>query len=260
MAAHFCPLCNSNNIHLIKNWTNEEIQSNYDLYQIQVNDILPDITPEYKCMDCKLIFFNAEEGTEVFYQRLSVKDWYYPCDKEEFKITSKFITNEDSVLEIGAGIGQYLNHIQPKYYQGLEFNSSAVEQAQNNNINVINEDLAKHTGLYSVVIAHQVLEHVKDPNNFIQNCLNCLESGGKLILSVPSQDGWLSLLPNWCLNQPPHHLTKWMDQTLAKIAKIFKLKLCKLIHDTEFNPHHRELLGYDYVGSGHTVIVVFEKK
>jgi 2-polyprenyl-3-methyl-5-hydroxy-6-metoxy-1,4-benzoquinol methylase len=174
MTAHFCPLCNSNNIHLIKNWTNEEIQSNYDLYQIQVNDILPDITPEYKCMDCKLIFFNAEEGTEVFYHRLSVKDWYYPCDKEEFAITCKFITNEDNVLEIGAGIGQYLKHIQPKYYQGLEFNSSAVEQAQNNNINVINEDLAKHTGLYSVVIAHQVLEHVKDPNNFIQNCLNCL--------------------------------------------------------------------------------------
>jgi len=260
MMTTLCPLCNSNNIHLIKNWTNQEIQSNYDLYQLQVNDILATNTPEYKCMDCALIFFDAEQGTEVFYQRLSSKDWYYPSDKEEFNITSKFITDQDTVLEIGAGIGQYVKYIQPKYYQGLEFNSSAVEQAQNNNINVINEDLTEHTGLYSVVIAHQVIEHVKDPNNFIQLCLVRLQQNGRLILSMPSEDGWLSLLPNWCLNQPPHHLTKWCEQTLTKIAEIYNLELVKLIYDSEFNSHHRELLGYDYVGPGHTVTAVFEKK
>lgn len=256
---HQCPLCNSSRIHLIKNWTCEEIQSNYDLYQIQVLDILASSTPELKCLDCKLIFFDAEEGSEVFYQRLSAKPWYYPSNKEEFISTSEFITDQDTVLEIGAGIGQYLDHIQPKYYQGLEFNQNAVNQAQALNRNVSNEDLAEHTGVYSVVIAHQVLEHVKDTANFIQMSLNRLEKNGKLILSMPSEDGWLSLLPDWCLNQPPHHLTKWRDQTIKQIAKIFNLKLCKLIHDTEFNPHHRELLGYDYVGSGHTVIAVFEK-
>lgn len=254
-----CPLCNSNNVHLIKNWSCEEIQSNYDLYQIQVSDIIKDFTPELKCMDCELVFFDAEEGSEEFYRRLSIKPWYYPSSKAEFTITSKFITDQDTVLEIGAGIGQYLEHIQPKYYQGFEFNQSAVNQAQTLNRNVSNEDLATHTNVYSVVIAHQVLEHVKDPINFIQLSLNRLEKNGKLILSMPSEDGWLSLLPDWCLNQPPHHLTKWRDQTIKQIAKIFNLKICKLIHDTEFNPHHRELLGYDYVGSGHTVIVVFEK-
>jgi len=96
MMTTLCPLCNSNNIHLIKNWTNQEIQSNYDLYQLQVNDILATNTPEYKCMDCALIFFDAEQGTEVFYQRLSSKDWYYPSDKEEFNIGTHQLMLDDS--------------------------------------------------------------------------------------------------------------------------------------------------------------------
>jgi 2-polyprenyl-3-methyl-5-hydroxy-6-metoxy-1,4-benzoquinol methylase len=257
--ANTCPLCASNSTTLVKSWHQSEIQTNYDLYEIKVHDLLEEYTDEHCCNDCGLKFFRAEEGSETFYNRLMAKDWYYPHDKTEFKITAQYITENDTVLEVGAGTGNYFTHINPLYYQGLEFNPQAVKEAKALGRRVNNQTLAELDQLYTVVVAHQVLEHVKSPSDFIQECLHCLLPNGLLIYTVPSEEGIMGQLPNYCLNQPPHHMTKWQDSTLTYIAQKFNLKLVDLVHETQQNPHHLELLGRDYTGFAHTVVAVYKK-
>ena len=254
-----CPLCNSTDTSQLKDWLCSDIQINYDLYNINVMDILPEHILELECNDCGLIFFQAEEGSEEFYNRLMINEWYYQDDKSEFNITSKYITRHDSVLEIGSGKGHYLTHINPKLYQGLEFNNTAVKLANQLGRNVINQSIVEHKGNYSIVIAHQVLEHVKDTNMFIESCIDKLLPDGLLILTVPSEDGIMGQLPNFCLNQPPHHLTKWKDYTLYKLADMFGLELVDLIHEPADNEYQLSLLDTLYQGYGHTVVVVYRK-
>jgi 2-polyprenyl-3-methyl-5-hydroxy-6-metoxy-1,4-benzoquinol methylase len=258
--AHTCPLCHSQDVELLTSWSREQLQKNYDLYEIRVDDLVQDTTDELQCLSCGLKFFHAEEGTELFYNRLMEKPWYYPNDKPEFTITSGYITKNDTVLEVGAGVGHYLNHIDPLFYQGLEFNPQAVAEAQALGRRVSNQTLAELDQLYTVVIAHQVLEHVADTDDFIRQCLTKLLPQGLLIFTVPSEEGIMGLLPNYCLNQPPHHMTKWRRSALNKIAEIHDLELVALEYETVVNPHHRELLGTDYSGYGHTVAAVYRKR
>jgi 2-polyprenyl-3-methyl-5-hydroxy-6-metoxy-1,4-benzoquinol methylase len=258
--AKTCPLCHSDNTHVTKTWTRQQLQANYDLYDIRVDDLVQDSTDELECKNCNLVFFDAEEGTEEFYRRLMEKPWYYPHFKPEFETTSRYITERDSILEVGAGNGNYCQYVRPLRYQGIEFNAEAVAEAQTAGLNITNQSLEELDSKYTVVIAHQVLEHVNDTRLFVQQCLSRLISGGLLIYTVPSEEGIMGQMPNYCLNQPPHHMTKWRDTTLSNLALEFGLTLVALEHENTINAHHLEVLGQPYTGWGHTVTAVYRKR
>jgi 2-polyprenyl-3-methyl-5-hydroxy-6-metoxy-1,4-benzoquinol methylase len=258
--AKTCPLCHSDDTHVTKTWTRQQLQANYDLYDIRVDDLVQETTDELECNNCDLVFFDAEEGTEEFYRRLMAKPWYYPHFKPEFQTTSGYITPRDSVLEVGAGTGNYCQYVRPQRYHGIEFNAEAVAEARAAGLNITNQSLRELDGKYTVVIAHQVLEHVNDTRAFVEQCINCLTPGGLLIYTVPSEEGIMGQMPNYCLNQPPHHMTKWRDSALRNLALEFGLTVVALTHDTTINAHHREILGRDYQGWGHTVTAVYRKR
>ncbi|MGV2387332.1 MAG UNVERIFIED_CONTAM: hypothetical protein LVR29_00250 [Microcystis novacekii LVE1205-3] len=46
-------------------------------------------------------------GSENFYEKLQVFDWYYLEEKNEYDYASQFIKPSDSVLEIGCGKGSF---------------------------------------------------------------------------------------------------------------------------------------------------------
>jgi len=125
---------------------------------------------------------------------------------------------------------------------GLELNSSAVEHAVGSGLDVRRQSLAEHLasdpGPYDAVVTFQVMEHVPAVGDFIQECLQCLRPEGKLIVSVPSHDGFMGTEVNSILDLPPHHITQWSDRCMAAVASEFDLKLLSLDHD-EIAPYHR---------------------
>lgn len=189
------------------------------------------------CSHCGLkFFFPLITGSSGFYDVLSKKmeSSYYQEDKREYQFAGSFIKKDDCVLDVGSGRGLFSKYVQGEY-TGLDFNPSAIEQARKLGIRVINESLEEHADKislpYSVVTAFQVLEHMSDPGRFIDACLTCLRPGGLLIISVPSEDSYVSLLENAFLNMPPHHLTRWTDQSLANMQNMFGLTLLALEHE-----------------------------
>ena len=234
-----CPLCDSENIH-----ETEKIQV-ADLARSYKKMLDDSISDEFvgmneisfiHCGECGLKFFNpAITGSGKFYKKLQKFDWYYMDEKNEYDYAKRFIYEEDSVLEIGSGKGAFFKKIKSKNYVGLELSREAIDLAAEDGITILNESIqdyaVNNSNKYDVVCAFQVLEHVADIKSFIESSIKCLRPNGILIYSVPSDDSFISLVPNGILNMPPHHISRWSDKTLFKVADLFGLYLFDLYHE-----------------------------
>jgi SAM-dependent methyltransferase len=158
-------------------------------------------------------------GDERFYEDLQKIDWYYQDYKPEYDFAKSHIADGNAVLEVGCGKGAFPRFLEKNiHYRGLEFNAAAVEKARAGGLDVmampLEREASERPGFYDVVCHFQVLEHVSEPRNFLNNCAKALSPGGKVIVAVPSEDSFLSLVEGGWLNMPPHHLTRWTDQAL----------------------------------------------
>lgn len=195
-----------------------------------------------RCAACDLGFFDPMvAGDQRFYEHLQRLDWYYPKTKSEFAFAAGFVGPEHDVLEIGCGEGRFAEHVRPRSFTGLEYTDKAVERARAQELKVerasIESYSERHPQSADVVCAFQVLEHVPAPRAFVESALHCLRSGGRLILSVPSADRFVSLAINNILNFPPHHVTWWSDEALRRLATRFGLRLEALEHERLADEH-----------------------
>lgn len=194
------------------------------------------------CNDCDFRwFFPVITGTSDFYGRLREQNWYYIKEKQEFLFAAQEAGPSDDVLDIGCGEGNFSKYIKSKKYVGLELSPTAVLEAKTRGINVISQTVEeyaeRHPHSADVVCAFQVLEHVANPKSFLAASIRCLRSGGRLIISVPSADSFLSLAVNNILNCPPHHVSWWSDEALRSVGRIFGLHTKGIYNDLLADEH-----------------------
>jgi SAM-dependent methyltransferase len=218
------------------------------LYQKQVKVDLEDLALAAielkKCDACDLRFYvPAISGDERFYESLQKFDWYYAVEKPEYEFAAQYISSEDRVLEVGAGRGAFSAKIKPKSYEGLELSEAAAQQARQRGIQVHKRSLEEHSvdheNGYDVVCSFQVLEHIPETRSFIELSLRCLKRGGRLICSVPWEDGFTGRQSNNVLNMPPHHATRWTDKALGHVAELFDLQVIAIGYDVLSDLHIR---------------------
>jgi SAM-dependent methyltransferase len=199
-----------------------------------------------KCHDCDLMFFSPmiSAGSDL-YQALQRNRDYYPADKAEYSFARRFIKPSDDVLEIGCGTGAFARLISPRSYRGIEKNVSLVGKSLEG-IEISDETLQHHAcrckGKNDVVCMFQVLEHVPDVRDFLEDAMTCLKPGGILIISVPSADSFLRFMPNNALNLPPHHVTWWTDRCLQNVAGYLGASIAKMGHQKLEKEHAKYYL------------------
>ncbi|MFD2567788.1 class I SAM-dependent methyltransferase [Pseudotenacibaculum haliotis] len=229
-----CILCKSNDLKTVQKIKASDIN---DLY---VRDLNVDVLSEFKgneyieyqkCSNCKLHFFSPIlTGSPKFYESLlKPEEFYYKDDRYEFFLAKKHIKKTDKVLEIGSGSGHFSQIINVDDYTGLEYNDKAIADAKEKGIQLIKksiEDYAlEHENEFDVVCSFQVLEHVVSPHDYIQSSLKVLKKGGLIIFGVPSADSILTDNINHTLNFPPHHITRWYNETFKNFEKIFDVEV-----------------------------------
>jgi SAM-dependent methyltransferase len=235
-----CPLCHSTDARLLETVTAS------DLARLYAGALGVDVTAEFaaasadairilRCNECAVEFSDpAVGGSAEFYGRVQGLAAYYQESKPEFEFASRQIAASDRVLEVGAGAGAFARRVRCESYTGLEFNPVSIARAAAAGIELRSEDLrehaARHAGQYSVACAFQVLEHVPAPGDFIADLARALVPGGRMILSVPSEDSFLGEQCNNPLNLPPHHLTWWRDSAFSSIARLHGLELLEVRH------------------------------
>ncbi len=240
-----CPLCGCSKLQLIEKIRATDISKIYmRLYAINVTEYFGGFAAIefYQCSECFLLFYYPlTPGNYLLYENLQEFDWYYAKDKSEFKFSRQFIRAEDAVLEVGCGQGWFAKFFDTKNYVGLELNKKARAVASSSGHTVYLQTVEDHqitaSEKYDVVCSFQVLEHVENPESFIKSCINCLKPGGMLIISVPSENSYLSIVEDGILNMPPHHLTRWTDKTLTWMANKNGLKVISLMHERLADVH-----------------------
>lgn len=186
----------------------------------------------YKCPDTGYLFFYpGVEGDGDFYSQkkkdaLSYMDW-----KWEFEEALRFIGDDMKLLEVGSGAGGFLMGLKNRKKTeacGLELNPAAIASANERGIVIINEMLAQHvnsyTNYYDIVCAYQVLEHIADVKDFMESSYKCLNSSGKLIISVPDNDSFVGELKAFS-NMPPYHVGRYTFDSLEKMGTKFGFKM-----------------------------------
>jgi len=182
-------------------------------------------------------------GDELFYQKLETDAWYYQENKWEFDVVSKLLAPEDKLLELGCGTGVFLDKIKDitRVSRGLELNDSAALKARARGLMVTNDSILKfaenNIGKYDVVVSFQVMEHIANPLSVLKAQVDCLKSGGKLIISVPNNDGFCGRSDD-VNNFPPHHMVRWNRKALEYLAEEFPLVLV----DVKYEPLRKEHL------------------
>jgi len=96
------------------------------------------------------------------------------------------------VLENGCGVGMYVEHLSPFGGKviGLEYDFERAAEARANSPHIINaagELLPLSTGMFDLILSHEVIEHVQDDRAAIREMIRILQSGGRIALFCPNR-------------------------------------------------------------------------
>ena len=192
----------------------------------------------FSCPTCELdIFLPPIIGSPQFYQELQKyeKSCYYEETKWEFLESQKDIKNFKSLIEIGCGTGNYLDFIKkicPNSW-GIEYNEEAIKVGKNKGLNIVSlkEEPRLKRDFFDGSVSFHVLEHVKEPLDFVINMAKWVKKDGKICISVPNQDGPLKYIEPCHMNMPPHHATRWRKKTFEVLVKRLNLKIEKIAYE-----------------------------
>lgn len=193
----------------------------------------------YKCFECGLSFFKPDSaaGSAALYEALEKQDDYYLPEKWEHDAALQDIGGSRDGLEIGCGFGAFVARVIAEKkiaFEGCEQNQSAVKVGQSRGIPVrlekLEEVARRRPASYDAICAFQVLEHVSNPGEFLKDACNLLRPGGKLILGLPNSKSSISRFVG-LFDAPPHHMTRWNDEVLENLPRLFALELVRVAYE-----------------------------
>ena len=201
----------------------------------------------FKCSNTGLGWYEPKEaaGTSSLYQQLEKLDWYYMKKKWEFTMALNLINRQSKILEVGAGGGHFLRLALKKnhFVSGIELNQKRAANMLAFGYEIkeltMNQLKEKTNERYDVICAFQVLEHVSNPLEFINDMICLLNPGGKIILSVPNAAVMKKIDPDNedLLNQPPHHMGHWDKDVFYALEKLLPFKV-KSFHYEPLASYH----------------------
>ncbi|TAH27117.1 MAG: class I SAM-dependent methyltransferase [Cytophagales bacterium] len=237
----YSPLTNKNKVSKIKTLDINRIKAQYfNQFNIEVSRFFEgvDELAIYECLDSGLKFYypfsTVSDGK--FYADLAqdYKGYYNPW-KWEHEQAYRLIQQNDKVLEIGCGNGQFLKKVKEKtpYARGLDFNPVAqaqgIKQGLNISVETIKEHSVQYPDHYDIICAFQLFEHLNNVEDFINDTLKCLKKGGLLFIGVPNNDSYFFKNDTYhTLNLPPHHMLLWNHKALHYLEKIFSLEIVRI--------------------------------
>lgn len=229
-------------------------KSNYDLDVTYLIEDNVDNIARYKCNESGYRFYEPSNivGDSAFYKKLQENDWYYMASKWEFDEAIRHIPSipNISILEIGSAKGDFLNAVKRKHASsnmvGLELNQEAASEARCRGFNVLVQSTSEHAKVnlhhYDVIASFQVMEHIPNPMDFLNDSMKMLKPGGKLIIGVPDNSirAYPSILvkPDADLNMPPHHQGLWDISSLVFLTKVLPLQMEFIAVEPATANHH----------------------
>ena len=97
-----------------------------------------------------------------------------------------------AVLENGCGVGEYLERLakDARLAVGIDVEFERLLEAKKKNrdlVCAVGEHLPFKNGLFDLMLSHEVLEHVQDDRQSVEEMARTLHSGGRLVVFCPNR-------------------------------------------------------------------------
>lgn len=188
----------------------------------------------FKCTKCGYTFqfpIPTEFELEKYYEK-SYQNGLYKIFTDESKMKldnaiyrfnkiSKFIKGKN-ILDVGCADGHFIAIASKKGYEctGIDISNTAVEQAQNKGLRVFNMTIEnfEYNKKFDNIVCFDILEHVREPQKFVDEIKNRLTTEGKIFISTPNKRSVFQKLMGkyWFFYIPEEHLNYFDNVTIKK--------------------------------------------
>ncbi len=192
-----------------------------------------------RCKKCGLGFLNLKNkdilkdlNTSIY----NTKTYYETINRQLKQLTNRYkkqikgiiqlVKNKGILADIGCGIGLFLN--MAAFYgfkpYGYDINKINLKKAKKYfSIKILHDnylDNKKNKNLFDVATLWDVLEHMKDPVEYLSKLISIIKPGGLLVVQCPSMESYefLKFKSKWIWLTPGDHLQFFTPKTLAKVV------------------------------------------
>jgi len=191
-----CPICNNTNIAITYNGKIRKGAPG----QITDNDI-----SVYKCENCNVIWHENIVESNVLYksdvyrnsmgEKVTLQEFYRKHDAEildKLNYTGTQVYRDKLFMDIGCGGGGYADYIRDVARKVIlvEPNENFAMQLRNKNYEVfayMEDALAKYENIVELITSYDVIEHVDEPQKFLQTIWKLLRNGGTAYIGTPTE-------------------------------------------------------------------------
>ncbi|MFH1656069.1 MAG: class I SAM-dependent methyltransferase [Candidatus Omnitrophota bacterium] len=212
-----------------------------------------DTVPLYRCDQCGITFtdkhqqdFDSKIIYEEYYKNEMAGRFSFGIEYiirlfrffRAFKIFTAF-PHAKSILDIGSGRGFMLYYLR-KYYKyqrtvGTQISKNALEFSRDKlRLEIYDKDLLElsfKNSSFDIVTMWHVLEHVAEPEKYIEKISVLLKDRGRLIIEVPNFNSWTRHLTGkyWLGLDLDYHITFFTSKSLSRLLEKYNFKI-KNIH------------------------------
>jgi len=205
-----------------------------------------------RCLSCDIIFSHKEDK-EVLNSKEIYNNYYKKEKANRFGFIVELMVKmfrliracrifllqpkAKSILDIGSGRGWMIYFLKNYFgYEkaiGTQISDNAYNFSKDKlNLEVYNKDLLELSFLekFDVITLWHVLEHVENPEKYIERIHELLNSEGVLFIEVPNFDSWTRILTgkHWLALDLKHHLTFFNSFSLIYLLKKYNFKIRKI--------------------------------
>ncbi len=168
---------------------------------------------------------------------------------QKLKLINSFNTSEKTILDVGAGTGDFLKVCKNNNWKvsGVEPSEKARNFATEKNIN-LKEDISNFEGMqFDVISLWHVLEHIPNLIEYINQLKKLLKPNGVLIIAVPNFKSYDAnhYKEFWAAYDVPRHLWHFSKTSITKLFSLVDMKVEKTL-PMKFDSFYVSLLSEKY--------------
>ena len=168
---------------------------------------------------------------------------------QKLKLINSFNTSEKTILDVGAGTGDFLKTCKKNNWivSGVEPSEKARNFAIKKDI-YLKEDISKYEGIqYDVISLWHVLEHIPNLIEYINQLKKLLKPNGVLIIAVPNYKSYDAkhYKEFWAAYDVPRHLWHFSKTSITKLFSLIEMKVEKTL-PMKFDSFYVSLLSEKY--------------
>jgi 2-polyprenyl-3-methyl-5-hydroxy-6-metoxy-1,4-benzoquinol methylase len=162
---------------------------------------------------------------------------FFPGLRSEQSLSVMDLNNNEKgkLLEIGCGNGNMLRFFHEMGWdvEGVDFDPEAVKTARKKDIEVYPGTIEEQNysdNTFDIIVMNHLIEHIKNPISFLQECHRILRPGGQLVVITPNSHsfGHKKFKSAWRGLEPPRHLNIFSPYSMYNLLQRTGFKEIKL--------------------------------